>query len=66
DHFSQPPSHYAAATAVTAKISVHVHRSLEVAKQSKVVVKFHCDEAPLPPTRAGASRSETIESLVDS
>ncbi|RHZ03845.1 hypothetical protein DYB37_012923, partial [Aphanomyces astaci] len=37
-----------AATAVTAamdKISVQVHRNLEIAKQSNVVVKFHCDEA---------------------
>ncbi|RLO09302.1 hypothetical protein DYB28_009388 [Aphanomyces astaci] len=57
----------AAATAVTAKISVQVHRNLEVAKQSNVVVKYHCDEAHETHRRrlkAGASRSETIESLV--
>ncbi|RHY85385.1 hypothetical protein DYB26_012030 [Aphanomyces astaci] len=58
----------AAATAVTAKISVQVHRNLEVAKQSNVVVKFHSDEAHVTHRRrlkAGASRSETIKSLVD-
>ncbi|ETV63987.1 hypothetical protein H257_19076 [Aphanomyces astaci] len=58
-----------AATAVTAKISVQVHRNLEVAKQSNVVVKFHCDEALATHRRqlkGGASRTETIESLVDS
>ncbi|RQM22314.1 hypothetical protein B5M09_010754, partial [Aphanomyces astaci] len=57
----------AAATAVTAKISVQVHRNLEVAKQSNVVVKYHCDEAHETHRRrlkAGASRSETIASLV--
>ncbi|RHZ02906.1 hypothetical protein DYB31_007149 [Aphanomyces astaci] len=60
---------FAAATAVTAKISVQVHRNLEVAKQSNVVVKFHCGEALTTHHRrlkAGASRTETIESLVDS
>ncbi|RHY12894.1 hypothetical protein DYB25_012467 [Aphanomyces astaci] len=59
----------AAATAVTAKISVQVHRNLEVAKQSNVVVKFYSDEAHDTHRRrlkAGASRTETIESLVDS
>ncbi|RHZ42082.1 hypothetical protein DYB26_009735 [Aphanomyces astaci] len=59
----------AAATAVTAKISVKVHRNLEVNKQSNVVVKFHSDEAHDTHRRrlkAGASRTETIESLVDS
>ncbi|RHZ03155.1 hypothetical protein DYB35_013690, partial [Aphanomyces astaci] len=58
-----------AATAVTAKISVQVHRNLEVAKQSNVVVKFHCDEALTTHRRrlkVGASRIETIESLVNS
>ncbi|RQM19980.1 hypothetical protein B5M09_012755 [Aphanomyces astaci] len=58
-----------AATAVTAKISVQVHRNLEVAKQSNVVVKFHCHEALATHRRqlkGGASRTETIESLVDS
>ncbi|RHY41802.1 hypothetical protein DYB34_012525 [Aphanomyces astaci] len=59
----------AATTVATAKISVQVHRNLEVAKQSNVVVKFHCDEAHDTHRRrlkAGASRTETIESLVDS
>ncbi|RQM31327.1 hypothetical protein B5M09_012905 [Aphanomyces astaci] len=61
-----------AATAVTAatdKISVQVHRNLEIAKQSNIVVKFHCDEALATHRRrlnSGASRTETIESLVDS
>ncbi|RQM11591.1 hypothetical protein B5M09_013528 [Aphanomyces astaci] len=58
-----------AVTAVTAKISVQVHRNLEIAKQSNVVVKFHCDEALSTHRRrlkVGASRTETIESLVDS
>ncbi|RHY89173.1 hypothetical protein DYB35_013972, partial [Aphanomyces astaci] len=58
-----------AATAVTSKISVQVHRNLEVAKQSNVVVKFHCDDALATHRRrlkVGASRTETIESLVDS
>ncbi|RLN99028.1 hypothetical protein DYB28_002950 [Aphanomyces astaci] len=60
-----------AATAVTAatdKISVQVHRNLEIAKQSNVVVKFHCDEALTTHRRrlkSGASRTETIESLVN-
>ncbi|RHZ22884.1 hypothetical protein DYB28_008164 [Aphanomyces astaci] len=58
-----------AAIAVTAKISVQVHRNLEIAKQSNVVVKFHCDEALATHRRrlkSGASRTETIESLADS
>ncbi|RHZ33397.1 hypothetical protein DYB26_001432 [Aphanomyces astaci] len=58
-----------AVTAVTAKISVQVHRNLEVSKQSNVVVQFHSDEALATHRRrlkAGASRTETIESLVDS
>ncbi|RLO12744.1 hypothetical protein DYB28_008266 [Aphanomyces astaci] len=58
-----------AATAPTAKISVQVHRNLEVAKQSNVVVKFHSDGALSTHRRrlkGGASRTETIESLVDS
>ncbi|RHZ08786.1 hypothetical protein DYB26_009024 [Aphanomyces astaci] len=57
----------AAATVVTAKISVQVHRNLEVAKQSNIVVKFHSDEAHVTHRRrlkADASRTETIESLV--
>ncbi|RHY73845.1 hypothetical protein DYB30_013163, partial [Aphanomyces astaci] len=55
-----------AVTAVTAKISVQVHRNLEVSKQSNVVVQFHSDEALATHRRrlkAGASRTETIESL---
>ncbi|RHY39759.1 hypothetical protein DYB30_008929 [Aphanomyces astaci] len=59
----------AAATAVTAKISVQVHRNLEVAKQSNIRVKFHCGEALANHRRrlkAGASRTETIESVVHS
>ncbi|RHY74564.1 hypothetical protein DYB34_013727 [Aphanomyces astaci] len=59
----------AATTAVTAKISVQVHRSLEVAKQSNIKVKFHCSEALANHRRrlkAGASRTETIESVVHS
>ncbi|RHY65402.1 hypothetical protein DYB34_011878 [Aphanomyces astaci] len=61
-----------AATAVTAatdKISVQVHRNLEIAKQSNIVVKFHSDGALSTHRRrlkGGASRTETIESLVDS
>ncbi|ETV64605.1 hypothetical protein H257_18528 [Aphanomyces astaci] len=58
-----------ATAAVTAKISVQVHRNLEVAKLSNVVVKFDCDEAHVNHRRRlkdGASRSETIESVVDS
>ncbi|RHY87962.1 hypothetical protein DYB37_010565 [Aphanomyces astaci] len=58
-----------AATTATAKISVQVHRNLEVAKQSNVVVKFHSDEALSIHRRrlkGGASRTETIESLVNS
>ncbi|RHZ39366.1 hypothetical protein DYB26_011973, partial [Aphanomyces astaci] len=57
-----------AATAVTDKISVQVHRNLEIAKQSNIVVKFHCDEALATHRRrlkSGASRTETIESLVN-
>ncbi|RLO08905.1 hypothetical protein DYB28_007932, partial [Aphanomyces astaci] len=52
----------------TDKISVQVHRNLEIAKQSNVVVKFHCDEALTTHRRrlkSGASRTETIESLVN-
>ncbi|ETV63772.1 hypothetical protein H257_19297 [Aphanomyces astaci] len=59
----------AATTAVTAKISVEVHRSLEVAKQSNIRVKFHCGEAHANHRRrlkAGASRTETVESVVHS
>ncbi|KAF0713864.1 hypothetical protein AaE_011687 [Aphanomyces astaci] len=59
----------AATIAVTAKISVEVHRSLEVAKQSNIRVKFHCGEALANHRRrlkAGASRTETIESVVHS
>ncbi|RQM22335.1 hypothetical protein B5M09_009614 [Aphanomyces astaci] len=59
----------AATTAVTAKISVQVHRDLEVAKLSNITVKFHCGEALANHRRrikAGASRTETIESLVHS
>ncbi|RLO02888.1 hypothetical protein DYB28_014788 [Aphanomyces astaci] len=59
----------AAGTAVTAKISVQVHRNLEVAKQSNIRVKFHCGEALASHRRrlkAGASRTETIESVVHS
>ncbi|RHY02162.1 hypothetical protein DYB25_011873 [Aphanomyces astaci] len=58
----------AATTTVTAKISVQVHRNLEVAKQSNIVVKFRCDEAHDTHRRrlkAGASRTETIKSLVN-
>ncbi|RHY88335.1 hypothetical protein DYB31_010158 [Aphanomyces astaci] len=58
-----------AATVVTAKISVQVHRNLEIAKQSNIVVNFHSDEALATHRRrlkGGASRTETIESLVDS
>ncbi|KAF0708392.1 hypothetical protein AaE_013230 [Aphanomyces astaci] len=58
-----------AVAAVTGKISVQVHRNLEIAKQSNVVVKFHCDEALTTHRRrlkSGASRTETIESLVNS
>ncbi|ETV64971.1 hypothetical protein H257_18226 [Aphanomyces astaci] len=58
-----------AVTAATDKISVQVYRNLEIAKQSNVVVKFHCDEALATHRRrlkSGASRTETIESLVDS
>ncbi|KAF0710620.1 hypothetical protein AaE_012451 [Aphanomyces astaci] len=57
-----------AVTAVTGKISVQVHRNLEVAKQSNVVVKFHSDEALATHRRrlkGGASRTEIIKSLVD-
>ncbi|ETV64502.1 hypothetical protein H257_18620 [Aphanomyces astaci] len=59
------------ATAATAKISVQVHRNLEIAKQSNIVVKFYCDEALTTHHRrlkggAKASRTETIESLVNS
>ncbi|RHY97515.1 hypothetical protein DYB31_016594, partial [Aphanomyces astaci] len=59
----------AATTAVTAKISVQVHRNLEVAKQSYIKVKFHCGEALAnhrSRLKAGASRTETIESVVHS
>ncbi|KAF0691068.1 hypothetical protein As57867_017578, partial [Aphanomyces stellatus] len=59
----------AAASAVSAKISVQVHRNLEVAPTTNVVVKFHCDQ-PLSTHRrrlqAGASRADTIQSLVES
>ncbi|RHY47273.1 hypothetical protein DYB30_013638 [Aphanomyces astaci] len=57
-----------AVTAATDKISVQVHRNLEIAKQSNVAVKFHCDEALTTHRRrlkSGASRTETIESLVN-
>ncbi|KAF0702176.1 hypothetical protein AaE_016079, partial [Aphanomyces astaci] len=57
-----------AATAITDKISVQVLRNLEIAKQSNIVVKFHCDEALTTHRRrlkSGASRTETIESLVN-
>ncbi|ETW05550.1 hypothetical protein H310_03300 [Aphanomyces invadans] len=59
----------AATVAASAKISVQVHRNLEVAKTSNVVVKFHCGQALTNHRRrlkAGASRTETIESLVQS
>ncbi|RQM21755.1 hypothetical protein B5M09_013976, partial [Aphanomyces astaci] len=57
-----------AITAATDKISVQVHRNLEIAEQSNIVVKFHCDEALATHRRrlkGGASRTETIESLVN-
>ncbi|RHY94983.1 hypothetical protein DYB35_011436 [Aphanomyces astaci] len=58
-----------AVTAVTGKISVQVHRNLEVANQSNVVVQFYSDEALATHRRrlkGGASRTEIIKSLVDS
>ncbi|RHZ04214.1 hypothetical protein DYB31_015867, partial [Aphanomyces astaci] len=57
-----------AVTAVTGKISVQVHRNLEVANQSNVVVQFYSDEALATHRRrlkGGASRTEIIKSLVD-
>ncbi|KAF0699868.1 Aste57867_9578 [Aphanomyces stellatus] len=58
-----------ASVASSAKISVQVHRNLEVAKATHVVVKFHCDQALTNHRRrlqAGATRAETIESVVES
>ncbi|KAF0692223.1 Aste57867_16675 [Aphanomyces stellatus] len=58
-----------ASASLSAKISVQVHRNLELDDTTNVVVKFHCDQALANHhrrLRACATRADTISSVVES